>query len=212
MLWIVRGILHALALTFFAGFALPWLERVYAGGVGAVAWYEWAGIGPALFLLAYLDKSQVSYIAAGYLRLGGRAVEPDFRSPWLARDLLDYWRRFHFWLWEFYLNNIYSPLSVLCVRRLGARGGVIAALLLTFTFGTGIGHYLEYRAPLWLALVLGLGFGFATLAHVALRRWLASPWIGVPVTWLTVFVLYFFAYPAFGLGWEWKEFSAFFGR
>ncbi|MGE3262210.1 MAG: hypothetical protein AB7K68_10565 [Bacteriovoracia bacterium] len=210
-LWIVRGLFHAVCLSLVCRLALPWLGGLYGGGIKQIFWYEWLSLGPVLFLLAYLDKSQVSYLVAGFLRLSGKNIEPDFRSPWLAFDLLDYWRRFHYWLWEFYMDVLYPILLVPLSRRMRAEFALPLALFFSFSLGTGSGHFLSYRAGLGMSLALGAFFGLATMLHYYLRLPLKSRWIGIPATWLTIFLLYSLAYPVFGLGWGFAEFRQFFG-
>lgn len=209
--WLARGLFHALLVSLVAHFSLPWLSGLFvAGGAKAVAWYEWLALGPVIFLLAYLDKSQVSYLAAGFLTLGGKKIEPDFRSPWLAVNLLDYWRRFHYWLWEFYLSVLYPPILARLGRWCKPERALPLAIVTAFTLGTGAGHYVSYSAGLLASFSLALIFGLATLLHYFARPLLNSPRVGIPVTWLTVFLLYILAYPVFGLGWGWSEWIAFF--
>lgn len=86
--WIVTGFAHALAFSVFAAAVIPRLEERFRTGASSWRWWEWVGVGPALFAVSYLEKARVSYVAAGALSLTGHDVEPDFRSPWFARDLL----------------------------------------------------------------------------------------------------------------------------
>ncbi|MGZ3712736.1 MAG: hypothetical protein ACXVBE_13310, partial [Bdellovibrionota bacterium] len=207
--WIARGFFHALCLTLACHAALPWLGGLYSGGLSTVRWFEWLALGPVLFVISYLDKSQVSYFVAGFLRLSGRNVEPDFRAPWLALNLLDYWRRFHFWLWEYYMDIIYPFFLLPLSRRMRPERALPLALFLAFTMGTGAGHFLSYRSGLIASFVLAAIFGFATLLHCFLQAKLKSRWVGIPFTWLTVFLLYILAYPVIGLGWGLGEFLVF---
>ncbi|MGZ3661414.1 MAG: hypothetical protein ACXVCK_15045, partial [Bdellovibrionota bacterium] len=199
--WILRGFLHAFLFSLIVTIAVPQLESLFRGGVSAFAWWHWVLVGPFLFVVSYLEKSRVTYVVAGSLSLCGHDVMPDFRSPWAARGLLDYWRRFHFWIWEYYIDLIYMPLSILIGRRLNPRAAGLLALFVTFTLGTSLIHWVHYPAPLAMALLLGLLFGSASVAHALASKWMRNPLIGIPCTWVTVFGLYFLAYPAYGLGW-----------
>jgi hypothetical protein len=210
-LWIFRALFHSLCLSIVSAYAFPWLNGLYSGGLHHVQWFEWVLVGPAVFLIAYLDKSQVSYLTAGMMRLAGKDIEPDFRSPWFAHDLLDYWRRFHYWLWEFYMNVVYPLLLLPLARRLKPQQALPLALFLAFSLGTGMAHFLSYRASLLASLALGAIFGFATVMHYFMRGLFKDARIGIPATWSTVFLLYVLAYPVFGLGWGLAEFSQFFG-
>jgi len=210
--WIARGFLHALIFSWLAAFLLPRLEARFEAGLSSFLWWEWVLLGPILFLIAYFEKSRVSYIVAGLLNLTGRAVSPDFRAPWRAKSLPEYWRRFHYWVWEYYIDYIYMPLSAFLRRKLSVRAASLAALFLTFSAGTSLVHWVHYPAPFLMALVLGIIFGLFTLLHSLAEVWLSNPKIGIPVTWVSVFFLYALAYPVYGLGWGWREIIQFLGR
>jgi|GEM_PF-5651545 len=210
--WIARGFLHALFFTWLSTLAVPRLQERFAGGISSFSWWEWLLLGPLLFALAYLEKSRVSYLVAGCLSLSGRDVTPDFRSPWLARSLPEYWRRFHFWVWEFYVDFIYMPLSAMLRDWLSPRAASYWALFLTFSIGTSLIHWVHYPAPFTAALLLGCLFGLLTVLHgLAGPRFARSP-LGIPLTWLSVFFLYGLAYPVYGLGWGLSELWLFLGK
>ncbi len=210
--WIARGFLHALLFSGVAAVAVPRLQDRYGGGLSSFLWWEWFALGPLLFLLSYLEKSRVSYIVAGLLSLTGRDITPDFRAPWLARSLPDYWRRFHFWLWEYYIDFIYMPLSALLGEHLGPRAAALLALFLTFSVGTSLIHWVHYPAPFSAAFLLGTLFGALTVAHGIGARFLERSRAGVPLTWASVFFLYAVAYPVYGLGWGLSELVVFFTK
>ncbi len=191
---------------------MPWLHARFQTGASSFFWWEWVLLGPLLFVITYLEKSRVSYVVAGLLSLTGREVPPDFHSPWLARSLPEYWRRFHFWLWEFYMDYIYIPLSAALLRRFPPMVAGRLALFLTFSLGTTLVHWVHYPAPLLSALVLGVVFGAFTLFHALGVAPLKNRWLGIFLTWVTVFVLYIAAYPIYGFGWGLSEFFEFFRK
>lgn len=210
VLWILRGLAHAVAFGLVYSWIAPWLLECYQQGASLFLSWRFPAAGAALFLLAYLEKSRVSYMSAGFLRLGGFQVEPDFRAPWAANSLPDYWRRFHFWVWEFYLETLFTPASVWLSRRMGVGAALSLAIFATFFVGTTLSHYISYPAPLWMALLLGLLFGAFTALHLWLEPWMKKFRLGIPVTWISVFILYLLAYPAFGLGWSADQLKDFF--
>jgi D-alanyl-lipoteichoic acid acyltransferase DltB (MBOAT superfamily) len=210
--WIARGFLHAVLFTLLAGVAVPRLQARYEAGISSFLWWEWLLLGPLLFALTYLEKSRVSYLVAGLLSFSGRDVCPDFRSPWLARSLPEYWRRFHFWIWEYYVDFIYMPLSALLRDHLSIRAASLWALFLTFSIGTSLIHWVHYPAPFEVALLLGCVFGLLTVLHGLAGRRLEESRFGVPLTWLSVFFLYAVAYPVYGLGWHLRDLITFLGR
>lgn len=210
--WIARGFLHAMVFSILVSAAVPWLQAHYQAGISSFRWWECLALGPLLFVVAYFEKSRVSYIVAGLLSLSGRDITPDFRAPWLARSLPDYWRRFHFWVWEYYMDFIYIPLSVRLLGRFSPRAAGLIAMFLTFSVGTSLIHWVHYPAPFSMALLLGCLFGGLTLLHSLAGRHLQSSKLGIPVTWLSVFFLYAAAYPVYGLGWGVPEFLEFLRR
>lgn len=212
LLWFLRGWLHALLYTGVIAVVVPRLEERYRAGLGSFAWWELLALGPTLFVVSYLEKSRVSYVVAGLLSLCGRAVEPDFRSPWAARSLPEYWRRFHYWLWEYYVDYVYMPLSVVLARRLPPRAAALLAVFLTFAVGTSLIHWVHYPAPFGTTLALGTLFGAFTLAHGLAGARLSESPLGRPATWASVFLLYAAAYPVYGLGWGLEELLAFVRR
>ena len=209
--WIVRGFLHAALFTLLLQLLL-FVQGRFSAGLSSFHWWEIVLLGPFLFLISYLEKSRVTYLVAGHLSLVGYRLEPDFRSPWLARDLLEYWRRFHYWMWEYYVDFVYLPLSTYLARTFGPREASLLALFLTFTVGTSIVHWVHYPAPFVTALVLGLLFGLASLFHGIFSKALQRSRWGTAFTWLTVFFLYILAYPAYGLGWGVHDFFEFLRR
>lgn len=210
LFWIFRGLLTALVFSFVYKWGAGWLGEVYKGGLANWAWWYFFAAGALVFIFSYLEKSRVSYLSAGFLRLSGHDVSPDFNAPWLATDLLDYWRRFHYWVLEFYRDNFYGPLSVELSRRVSAKAAVALALFLTFFVATTLSHYIWYPGPFLPTLILGFLFGIFTLAHLWLRPWLQAKCISIPFTWLSVMFLYLLAYPVFGLGWNLMELRSFF--
>ncbi|NUM89704.1 MAG: hypothetical protein HUU37_10905, partial [Bdellovibrionales bacterium] len=202
--WVVRGGVHALLFAALSPRVFGLLSERFSGAAsGGFRW--WLEAGVLVFLLGYWEKSRMSYLLAGLLRLGGRRLEPDFRSPLLAKSLLEYWRRFHYWALEFYLEVLYQPL----VYFLRVRGAVAIGLFLSFAVGTSVSHWIHYPAEAPVTVVFGVLFAAATLLHFAVirlvRRWpwlWRFSWLGVPLTWATVGFLYVLAYPAFGLRWS----------
>lgn len=210
LLWVLRGFLHAFLFSVVTAALLPWLEARYRSGLSSFLWWELVLLGPALFLISYLEKSRVSYVVAGLLSLSGRSITPDFRAPWAARSLPEYWRRFHYWVWEYYIDYVYMPASVALSRRMSPRAAALTALFLTFSIGTSLIHWVHYPAPFGAALALGTLFGALTLLHGLLGARLSESRLAIPITWLSVFFLYALAYPVYGLGWGAAELVAFF--
>lgn len=213
--WFVRGLLTAVVFSVLLERLVPKVNAFYFGEHRGFGGFLAAGAGA--FLLAYVEKSRVSYMSAGFLRLSGYAVVPDFRSPWLARSLLDYWRRFHSWVYDFFVECLYAPLSYGFWKILPERIVIPASIFFTFFLGSSLSHFVSYPGKLSLCFLLAFFFGALTTVHAvvvelalrrpALRRF---SWLGVPATWLSVMALYALAYPVFGLAWGPKAWFGFF--
>ncbi len=59
----------------------------------------------------YLDFDSVSNIAIGAARLFGFHLERNFRSPYLAKNLKEFWRRWHISLSSWLRDYVYIPLG-----------------------------------------------------------------------------------------------------
>ena len=210
--WIGLGIAYALVFGLAASRGLQWLLELYPRGLWHWHWQEFVAVGPVLFALNYLEKARVTYLTAGFLRLQGCEIEPDFRHPWAARDLVDYWRRFHYWVIEFYEDYFYSPLQAWFCQFVSHRLALIGVNLITFSVASFTIHYLVYPGDLVLCVLLGLIFGLMALLHSRLSLFLQKHWVGLPVTWVTVFFLYFLAFPVYVLGWGFPLLLNFFLR
>jgi alginate O-acetyltransferase complex protein AlgI len=102
--------------------------------------FFWTHAG-AMFLYVYLDFSAYSDIAIGSARLLGIRVVENFNFPLLARNLPDFWRRWHISLGAWCRSYVYMPVlgatrnPVLAglriagrVRPVACRDGVAAGL------------------------------------------------------------------------------------
>ncbi len=213
--WVLQGIIFHLAFAVVGAWLIAFLNAQYT--LEVYPWrIEWfLAVGVAAFFLAYLEKARMSYILAGLLTLSGRRVVPDFNAPWAARNLLDYWRRFHYWVLEFYVECLYQPLSYYLSRFVSPRLAVALGIFLTFLFGTTLSHWIFYPASFGVTLFLSFLFAVVTTLHYFFVAWRPRflrgwEWTGMPLTWASVSFLYAFAYPAFGLGWSWGELWRFF--
>jgi hypothetical protein len=107
-----------------------------AGGdlAGAVAegFVAWTAMITAVASLLFLD--------AGALRLLGFPVSPPMDKPWLARDLLDYWRRANTWRYRVLVDGVQRLFLPLHGRWMPL--GVLAVFLVS-----GVHHAAAVRFP-----------------------------------------------------------------
>lgn len=130
----------------------------FAASSGArIGWVE-GWIAAVLFsFVIYFDFSGYSDIAIGLARLFNVRFPENFASPYKAKNIVDFWRRWHITLSAFLRDYLYIPLG-------GSRRGParrFANLMVTMVLG-GLWHGAALNFVLWGALH-GL---FLATAHV----------------------------------------------
>ncbi|MEM7232051.1 MAG: MBOAT family O-acyltransferase [Planctomycetota bacterium] len=134
-------------------FSLP--ERYGAASlVFATVFFAWQ---------IYFDFSGYSDMARGIARAFGFELMLNFRRPYLARSLSEFWLRWHISLSTWFRDYVYIPLG-------GNRGGALRAyrnLWITFLI-SGFWHGASWRFVVWgaihaLALCLQRGLESSTL-------------------------------------------------
>lgn len=154
-------------------------------------------IGAVFFsVLIYADFSGYSDIAIGCGKLFGVRFRTNFRFPYFARDIAEFWRRWHISLTTWFRDYVYIPLG-------GSRGTKAQLVRNTFAIFllSGLWHGANWTFVLWgalhalLFLPLLLGgrnrahrgeFGFAPLTLLAIiLGWLLfyAPSIATFGTW-----------------------------
>ncbi len=99
-------------------------------------------------LLLYLDFSGLSDISCALSGLMGIAAPENFRSPFLAADPAEFWRRWHMSLTRVLTSYIFVPLSRILTGRMPAV--LTAALATSVAFLLcGVWHGAEPRYLLW---------------------------------------------------------------
>jgi alginate O-acetyltransferase complex protein AlgI len=173
--------------TVFADNLGAYVDRVYASPQLA------GGLDVAVATLAfgaqiYCDFSGYTDIARGSGRLFGIELPENFRSPYLAASLREFWRRWHVTLSTWLRDYLYLPLG-------GGRGRaprVAANLLITMTLG-GLWHGAGATFLLW-----GAYHGLLLVGERWLRpRPLPQRPRGLPRSWLGVLV----TFPLVQAGW-----------
>lgn len=106
------------------------------------------------YLWLYLDFSAYSDITVGAGQLMGVATPENFNKPLIARNLIDFWDRWHMSLSRFIYRNLFIPVQLSLVRRMGPdRALWCAAAAFTVSFLIcGVWHELNLRWALWGAM------------------------------------------------------------
>jgi len=130
----------------FADSLAPLVDKLYQPGVkpGAVeAWAAALGFGGQI----YADFWGYSTMAVGLARMFGVEIPVNFRLPYLATSLREFWRRWHITLSQWLRDYLYKPLG-------GSRHGqarTVAALMATMLLG-GLWHGANYTFLVWGAI------------------------------------------------------------
>ena len=173
----------------------PLAAPVFASGAQPQLLEAWTGVLAYTFQL-YFDFSGYSDMAIGLSRLFGVRLPLNFHSPYKARDISQFWRRWHMTLSRFLRDYLYIPLG-------GNRAGPLrryANLMATMVLG-GLWHGAGWTFVAWGAL-----HGAYLVLHQGWRHWRArrreragqadaragqgtvarAPWWGAPLTFLAV--------------------------
>lgn len=144
-LWLIAG--GMLKKIVLADFLLaPYADEVFLdpSGLGAAA--TWTAMYSFAFQI-YYDFSGYTDIARGLARLLGFEIPENFREPYLARNPVEFWRRWHITLSEWLRDYLYISLG-------GNRRGTTRTqlnLFLTMLIG-GLWHGAAWNFVLWGAL------------------------------------------------------------
>jgi alginate O-acetyltransferase complex protein AlgI len=126
----------------------------------------WLGV-TCYSLQLYFDFSGYSDMAIGLGRMFGFVIPLNFYSPYKATSIVDFWRRWHITLSQFFQEYLYIPLG-------GNRHGLVrgsANLLLVMTLA-GLWH-----GAGWTFVVWGVYHGLLLLVN---HLWIALPKPALP--------------------------------
>lgn len=121
----------------------PVVARVFDHPSGQNAWTV-AAASVCFALQIYGDFSGYSDIATGTARLFGFDLMQNFRTPYFAASIREFWQRWHVSLSTWFRDYVYIPLG-------GNRNGMLAQmrnLLITFVL-SGLWHGANWTFVLW---------------------------------------------------------------
>lgn len=94
---------------------------------------DWIGL--------FFTFAGMTSIALGIALMMGIRLEENFNRPWLAKDLLDFWSRWHMSLTNWCRDYVYRPVMALTRSTLT---GLVAAML-----AIGLWHEISFYYVLW---------------------------------------------------------------
>ena len=108
-------------------------------------------LGFLYFIQLYTDFSGYSHMAIGVGKLLGFRITRNFNHPLLARNVAEYWRRWHMSLTNWITDYIYMPLNF-SFRKYKKKGTLLAILINLTVIGL-------WHGANWTYVVFGLYFG-----------------------------------------------------
>lgn len=111
----------------------------------------------------YLDFSGYTDIVVGLALLMGFVVDPNFNQPFRARNITDFWRRWHMSLSRWLNEYLYLPISY-GLRNWKKWGAVVAAII-TF-FISGLWHDAKWTFVIW-GVLHGIAIAYEAITQRA---------------------------------------------
>lgn len=171
------------------------------------------------YLWVYLDFSGYADVAVGVGRLIGIKTPENFDHPLTARNIFDFWGRWHMTLSRFIRVNIFVPTQIWLLRKDGGERPLRAALAswsLSFLL-CGVWHAITLPYFLW-GLYHGTGLVVCKLYETALlkrqgrkgyKRYLSNRPIRLLATALTFeFVAFSLAMTVIPWTWMWSQWTS----
>jgi alginate O-acetyltransferase complex protein AlgI len=167
----------------------PFVDRYFAHPANFTPTSAWIGV---LFyaIQIYCDFSGYTDMAIAAAQLLGYRLPNNFQFPYFAKNVSDFWRRWHISLSSWLRDYLYIPLG----GNRGSRAFAYRNVMITMLLG-GLWHGAAWTFVIWGAL-----HGTALLIH---REWIrltsglkwatrAMHWLAWPITIYTVCVAWVF--------------------
>ena len=120
----------------------------------------------------YCDFSGYSDIAIGAARIMGFELQENFRQPYSAQSIVDFWRRWHISLSNWLRDYVFYPLSRAIQRSRMGSGGLLGLILppMVTMLVSGLWHGTNRTFLVWGGLN-----GMFMVVAVLISRW-RNPW------------------------------------
>lgn len=143
----------------------------------------------AFSMKIYFDFNGYSLMAMGLGRMLGFELPENFRDPYMALSVRDFYRRWHMTLGRWFARYVYIPLGGSRRGLLRTVFNLLAVWVLTAVWHGATGNYLIWGMALWLAIVLErlleaaglMGYFQKGPGRIFGHLYL---WLLIPVTWV----------------------------
>ncbi len=179
--WFVVGLSAKVLLADRIG--ILWQEAQTAGFVSLSTPMIWLS-AIAYSMKLYFDFCGYSVMAVGLGRMLGFRLPENFRTPYMARTVRDFYRRWHITLGKWFCRYVYIPLGGSRRGELRTAANLLCVWLLTALWHGLTPNFLIWGGVLWLCIVAERQLGRIP----AVKRLKVLPhlylWAVIPVTWM----------------------------
>ncbi len=151
-------------------------------------WWQQAAWGYSLFISRYLTIGGFTALSLGIFQLARIELKYDFHFPFLARDFLDFWSRYHSYAKDFLYAHVYLPFYFNLPPLFSHFARVALGLVAVFSMVAFVQHmnyvptnfanttdYYSLRASFQHAAASLTFLLWTVLMHMAIRR-ATGPW------------------------------------
>lgn len=137
----------------------------------------------------YFDFNGYSLMAVGLGRMLGFELPENFRDPYMASSVRDFYRRWHITLGRWFAKYVYIPLGGNRRGEFRTVCNLLAVWLLTAVWHGSTANFLLWGMLLWAAIVLErlfAGLGLAKYMQKGAGRLISHLyiWLLIPITWI----------------------------
>lgn len=209
VIWILQGAYLCLVFSCILRFLGGFLHLSFVGKLSQIPFYQSFLCAVLLIFLFFIERMRTSYLAAGYFKLLGYSIEPDFSSPWRAKDLWDFFGRFQTSVHSFILNIFYPQFFDFFKKWMPSKAAHGTAFFMAVFLGLSSIFYLYLPGAIWAGLLMGLISSLLLFLHYLVQDFLQKTKLGYVFLWLSLGLIVWVSYPLFFLGWHYPHFLFF---
>ena len=162
---------------------LLWHEVQVTGFASISTPLAWLG-ALAYSMKIYFDFYGYSLMAVGLGRMLGFALPVNFRTPYMAKGVRDFYRRWHITLGRWFCDYVYIPLGGSRRGELRTVLNLLVVWLLTALWHGGTINFLLWGLLLWLCIVIERLWAKTPLAGKVKGLPHIYLWCVIPVSWM----------------------------